>query len=76
MTREIKIGNRLVGDGHPTYVIAEVGINHNGSVEVAKELMSAAHEAGADAVKFQKRTPEICVPDHQKGQMRDTPWGY
>lgn len=76
MTREIKIGNRMVGDGHPTYVIAEVGINHNGSVEVAKELMSAAHEAGADAVKFQKRTPEICVPDHQKGQMRDTPWGY
>ena len=76
MTREIKIGNRMVGEGHPTYVIAEIGINHNGSVQVAKDLMSAAHEAGVDAVKFQKRTPEICVPDHQKGQMRDTPWGY
>lgn len=76
MTREIKIGNRMVGEGHPTYVIAEVGINHNGSVQGAKDLMLAAHEAGADAVKFQKRTPEICVPDHQKGQMRDTPWGY
>jgi len=76
MTREIKIGNRMVGEGHPTYVIAEVGINHNGSVQVAKDLMSAAHEAGVDAVKFQKRTPEICVPDHQKGQIRDTPWGY
>jgi len=76
MTREIKIGNRMVGEGHPTYVIAEVGINHNGSVQVAKDLILAAHEAGVDAVKFQKRTPEICVPDHQKGQMRDTPWGY
>ena len=76
MTREIKIGNRMVGEGHPTYVIAEIGINHNGSVQVAKDLILAAHEAGVDAVKFQKRTPEICVPDHQKGQMRDTPWGY
>jgi N-acetylneuraminate synthase len=76
MTREIKIGNRMVGEGHPTYVIAEVGINHNGSVQVAKDLILAAHEAGVDAVKFQKRTPEICVPDHQKGQMRETPWGY
>jgi N-acetylneuraminate synthase len=76
MTREIKLGNRMVGEGHPTYVIAEVGINHNGSVQSAKDLMLAAHEAGVDAVKFQKRTPEICVPDHQKGQMRETPWGY
>ena len=76
MAREIKIGDRLVGDGHPTYIIAEVGINHNGSVQVAKELIDAAVDAGVDAVKFQKRTPEICVPDHQKDQMRDTPWGY
>jgi N-acetylneuraminate synthase len=45
-------------------------------VQSAKDLMLAAHEAGVDAVKFQKRTPEICVPDHQKGQMRETPWGY
>lgn len=76
MTREIKFGDRLVGDGHPTYIIAEIGINHNGSVQVAKDLILAAHEAGVDAVKFQKRTPELCVPDHQKNQMRDTPWGY
>jgi N-acetylneuraminate synthase len=76
MIREIKIGDRMVGDGHPTYIIAEIGINHNGSVEVAKELIDAAADAGIDAVKFQKRTPEICVPDHQKEQMRDTPWGY
>ena len=76
MTREIKIGGRLVGDGHPTYIIAEIGINHNGSVKTAKELIKASFQAGVDAVKFQKRTPELCVPDHQKGQMRDTPWGY
>lgn len=66
----------MVGDGYPTYIIAEIGINHNGQVEVAKELIKAATEAGVDAVKFQKRTPELCVPEHQKSQMRDTPWGY
>ncbi len=76
MAREIKIGSQMVGDGHPTYIIAEIGINHNGSVATAKELIKAAAEAGVNAVKFQKRTPEICVPEHQKSQMRDTPWGY
>ena len=76
MTREIQLGKRWVGDGHPTYIIAEIGINHNGSVETAQELIKAAYDAGVDAVKFQKRTPEICVPDHQKEQMRQTPWGY
>jgi N-acetylneuraminate synthase len=76
MTRALEMAGRLVGDGHPTYIIAEVGINHNGSVQVAKDLIKAAHDAGVDAVKFQKRTPELCVPDHQKDQMRDTPWGY
>lgn len=76
MTRTIELAGRLVGDGHPTYIIAEIGINHNGSVQIAKDLIRAAYDAGVDAVKFQKRTPELCVPEHQKGQMRDTPWGY
>jgi len=76
MKREIKIGNRLVGDGHPTYIIAEIGINHNGSVDIAKQMIDAAVIAGVDAVKFQKRTPEICTPPEQQKQMRDTPWGY
>ena len=76
MNREIQIGTRLVGNGHPTYIIAEIGINHNGRVEIARELIKAAVDAGVDAVKFQKRTPAVCVPDHQKEQMRDTPWGY
>ncbi len=76
MAREINLGNRFVGDGCPTYIVGEIGINHNGDLDVAKSLMLAAKEAGIDAVKFQKRTPEICVPLEQQGQMRDTPWGY
>lgn len=76
MAHEVKIGKSWVGDGHPTYIIGEIGINHNGNIEVAKGLILAAKKAGANAVKFQKRTPEICVPLEQQGQMRDTPWGY
>ncbi|NLG99321.1 MAG: N-acetylneuraminate synthase [Chloroflexi bacterium] len=76
MKREVKIGNRWVGDGHPAYIVAEIGVNHNGSVEIAKELIKQAHHAGVDAVKFQKRTPEICVPRDQWDIMRETPWGY
>jgi len=52
----IKIGDRLVGDGQPTYIIAEIGINHNGILPLALELIDVAVSAGADAVKFQKRT--------------------
>ena len=76
MTREIKFGNRMMGDGHPAYIIAEIGINHNGDIEIAKKMVDAAVHAGADAVKFQKRTPEICTPPEQQKQMRETPWGY
>jgi len=76
MAREIKLGNRTVGDGHPTYIIAEIGINHNGDLDIAKQMIDAAVHAGADAVKFQKRTPEVCTPIEQQKQMRETPWGY
>lgn len=76
MKREIQLETRMVGDGHPVYIIGEIGINHNGDVEIAKQLIDAAVEAGADAVKFQKRTPEICVPSEQRDKMRHTPWGY
>lgn len=76
MTREIMIGNRKVGDGYPTYVVAEIGINHNGSLEIAKSLIDVAVKNGVDAVKFQKRTPELCVPPDQQKHMRETPWGY
>ena len=76
MNREVTIGNRKVGDGHPAYIIAEIGINHNGSLDFARQMILAAQQAGVDAVKFQKRTPELCVPEHQRNQMRETPWGY
>jgi len=56
-------------------VIAEIGINHNGSVELAKELINAAKVSGCDYVKFQKRNPEVCVPENQKSKPKNTPWG-
>jgi len=76
MSREIKIGNKMVGDGHPAYIIAEIGINHNGELDIAKQMIDAAVHAGVDAVKFQKRTPDIATPSEQQKQMRETPWGY
>ena len=75
MVTAVKIGSRLVGDGYPAYVIAEIGINHNGDIQTALDLMKVAHDAGCDAVKFQKRDPEICVPLDQREVMRETPWG-
>jgi N-acetylneuraminate synthase len=76
MKRELRIGNHMIGDGHPTYIVGEIGINHNGDIEVAKQLIDLAKWAGANAVKFQKRTPELAVPADQKDKMRETPWGY
>jgi N-acetylneuraminate synthase len=71
----VRIGGRAVGDGEPVFVIAEIGINHNGSLEIARKLIDGAVLSGADAVKFQKRTPELCVPREQWHLERDTPWG-
>lgn len=76
MAKQVKLGNRLVGKGQPTYVVAEIGINHNGDLDIAKKMIRAASESGVDAVKFQKRTPEICVPIEEQTKMRETPWGY
>lgn len=74
--RSIQISEkRSIGAGHPCYIIAEIGINHNGSLEIAKKLIDEAAAAGCDAVKFQKRTPELCTPKDQWEIMRDTPWG-
>ena len=66
---------RSIGVGQPVYVIAEIGINHNGSLDIAKKLIDEAVQAGCDAVKFQKRTPELCTPKDQWHLERDTPWG-
>ncbi len=76
MARTVELNGRPTGDGCPIYMIAEIGINHNGSLEIAKRLIDVAKSAGCDAVKFQKRTPEKCVPAEMRDKMRDTPWGY
>lgn len=55
--------------------IAEVGLNHNGSLDIAKQLIRAAKDSGVDVVKFQKRNPDKCVPENQKNILKDTPWG-
>ena len=72
---EMKIRNQKIGTGHPVYIIAEIGINHNGSIEEAFKLIDLAKETGCDAVKFQKRTPEIAVPESQWDEPKQTPWG-
>lgn len=76
MSRVIDLNGRQVGEGQPTYFIAEIGLNHNGDLSIAKELIDVAKAAGCDAVKFQKRTPEKCVPAEMRDRMRETPWGY
>lgn len=73
--KEIMIGDCLIGDDKPVFMVAEIGINHNGSLEIAKKLIDAAFACNWHCVKFQKRTPEICVPEHQKNIIKDTPWG-
>ena len=57
------------------HIIAEIGINHNGDVDTAKKLIDVATLAGCDSVKFQKRNPDLCVPEEQKNKPKDTPWG-
>ncbi|GAA2441336.1 N-acetylneuraminate synthase family protein [Agromyces soli] len=71
----VRIGRHEVGTGLPVYVIAEIGLNHNGELELAKRLIDVAAESGCQAVKFQKRTPELATPEHMKDVPRETPWG-
>lgn len=74
--RRVTLKNgKAMGDGEPCYVIAEIGINHNGSLELAKQIIDGAIHAGASCAKFQKRTPEICTPKSEWYKERDTPWG-
>jgi N-acetylneuraminate synthase len=75
MPNAIQLGSRMVGEGYPTFIIAEIGINHNGDLSIARRLIDVAVMAGCDAVKFQKRTPELSTPRHQWDIERDTPWG-
>jgi len=73
--KAVKIGEKWLGDEYPTYIIGEIGINHNGDLGVAKRLIDVAVMAGCDAVKFQKRNPEKAVPPEYRDVMRETPWG-
>jgi len=70
-----QVGDRAVGAGHPVYITAEIGINHNGDLANAIALIDHAVDSGCDAVKFQKRMPEISTPRDQWELQRDTPWG-
>ncbi len=72
---KVKIGNRLVGEGEPTFIIAEIGINHNGDINIAKKLIDMATEAGCDAVKFQKRTIELVYTPEELARPRENPFG-
>ena len=73
--QEILLGDYIVNEKSFPYIIAEIGINHNGDLQIAKRLIDAANACFWNCVKFQKREPDIAVPDEQKNVMRDTPWG-
>jgi len=71
----VRIGARPVGPGHPCFVVAEIGINHNGDMALAKKLIDSAKEAGADAVKFQKRTVAVVYTPEELAKPRENPFG-
>jgi len=71
----VAIGGKLIGEGQPAYVIAEIGINHNGDLDLAKRLISVAHAAGCDAVKFQKRTLDIVYTPEELAKPRESLFG-
>ena len=71
----MKIVNYEIGMGQPCFIVAEAGVNHNGSLELAKKLIDAAVDAGANAVKFQKRSIEICYTKEELDKPRESPWG-
>ena len=73
--KNIKIGNTLVGHSQPCYIVAEIGINHNGSLDTAKELIDAAVSSGCNAVKFQKRTVEVVYSKEELSRPRENPFG-
>lgn len=73
--KDIRIKDKVISEKAPIFFVAEIGINHNGSLDIAKKLIDMALLCGADAVKLQKRTPEICVPEHKKHRIHETLWG-
>src|SRR2546423_1151820 len=75
MSKTVKFGPRLVGDGEPVLVIAEIGINHNGDLELCKQLISGAAAAGCEVVKFQKRTVDVVYTADELAKPRENPFG-
>ena len=73
--RKIRIGDRYVGDGEPCFIVAEIGINHSGVIDIAKRLIDVAVEAGADAVKFQKHTVDVVYTPEELARPRENPFG-
>ena len=71
----VKIGDKIVGDGNPCYIIAEIGINHNGSLDLAKEIIKVAADCGCDAVKFQKRTVDVVYSAEELDRPRESVFG-
>ena len=76
MSKTVTIGNKIIGDGHPCFIIAEIGINHNGSVELAKKMIDIAVTTGCDAVKFQKRTIDIVYTKEELAKERNSIFGH
>ncbi|NCD40862.1 MAG: N-acetylneuraminate synthase [Bacteroidia bacterium] len=75
MNETVQLGKREVGKGFPCFFIAEIGINHNGSVDIAKKLIDVAMSAGCEAVKFQKRTVDVVYTQDELAKPRETPFG-
>ena len=73
--REVRLGDRPVGEGHPALILAEIGINHNGDVNVAKKLIDVAVFAGCEVVKFQKRTVDVVYTPAELAKPRESPFG-
>src|SRR5580698_9819602 len=72
---EVRIGKKILGEGHPCYIIAEIGINHNGDIDLAKRLINVASAAGCDAVKFQKRSVDVVYTAEELAKPRESPFG-
>jgi len=75
MTDKVKVGNRWVCEGEPCFITAEIGINHNGDIEIARKLIAASNVAGCDAVKFQKRTVDVVYTADELARPRENPFG-
>src|ERR1700681_5037999 len=72
---QVRIGKKTLGESQPCYIIAEIGINHNGDLDLARRLISVAVAAGCDAVKFQKRTVDIVYTPKELAKPRENPFG-